>query len=43
MITIQQLEKKYNNHIVLNVPDLKIESGEFLGIVGNNGAGKPLC
>ncbi|MBN8837699.1 MAG: ABC transporter ATP-binding protein [Sphingobacteriia bacterium] len=40
MIIIQQLEKKYNNRIVLSIPELKIGSGEFLGIVGNNGAGK---
>lgn len=40
MITITQLEKKYNDRVVLSIPTLKIDSGEFIGIVGNNGAGK---
>lgn len=39
-ISIQQLVKKYNSTIVLDIPSLEINSGELTGIVGNNGAGK---
>ena len=40
MIQIQNLIKAYNKEIVLNIPELTIEKGEILGLVGNNGAGK---
>lgn len=40
MIQIQNLIKAYNKEIVLNIPELIIEKGEILGLVGNNGAGK---
>lgn len=39
-IKIQNLTKVYGNSTVLNIPDLKIKSGEVIGLVGNNGAGK---
>jgi ABC-2 type transport system ATP-binding protein len=39
-IEIQQLHKKYQDKLVLCVPELVIASGELFGLVGNNGAGK---
>ncbi len=39
-IQITNLQKKYNNTTVLNIPQLQINPGELTGIVGNNGAGK---
>ncbi|GAB2971870.1 ABC transporter ATP-binding protein [Mucilaginibacter puniceus] len=40
MITIKDLKKVYNNVVVVNVPELNINKGESVGLVGNNGAGK---
>ena len=40
MIETSNLQKEYNEIIVLNLPDLKIGQGESFGLVGNNGAGK---
>jgi len=40
MIIIKNLEKWYRNFRALEIDELIIEQGEFLGIVGNNGAGK---
>ena len=40
MIQVENLQKKYNNVIVLNLPALQISKGEMFGLVGNNGAGK---
>jgi ABC-2 type transport system ATP-binding protein len=40
MIEVNNLTKVYNNTKVLNINQLKIESGESFGLVGNNGAGK---
>ena len=36
---LNDLIKKYGS-FQLNIPDLKIRSGEIFGLVGNNGAGK---
>ncbi len=40
MITIQGIQKKYGNNIVLSIDHLGIKAGECFGLVGNNGAGK---
>lgn len=40
MIKIENLSKAYDEKEVLNIPELTIEKGEILGVVGNNGAGK---
>lgn len=40
MIYVESLKKQYANTIVLDIPSLQIESGECIGLVGNNGAGK---
>lgn len=40
MIEINNLSKKYEDKIVLNVEDLSVNKGEHFGLVGNNGAGK---
>jgi ABC-2 type transport system ATP-binding protein len=40
MITINNLQKKYNDKVVLTIPQLTIQQGESVGLVGNNGAGK---
>ncbi|MCF6356367.1 MAG: ATP-binding cassette domain-containing protein [Draconibacterium sp.] len=40
MIQTINLQKAYNGTTVLDLPELKIESGEVFGLVGNNGAGK---
>ena len=39
-IEARQLTKKYQDSFALCLPHLAIESGEFFGLVGNNGAGK---
>ncbi len=40
MIETFNLTKAYNEQVVLNLPNLKINKGEAFGLVGNNGAGK---
>lgn len=40
MIEIKNLSKKYEDNIVLNIPELFIPKGQSFGLVGNNGAGK---
>ncbi len=40
MIQAINLQKAYSGTTVLDLPELKIESGEVFGLVGNNGAGK---
>ncbi len=40
MIQLNNLSKKYEEAIVLNVDKLSIDKGEHFGLVGNNGAGK---
>lgn len=40
MIEIAQLQKKYGNQTVLDIPSLQIPRQECFGLVGNNGAGK---
>lgn len=39
-IELNNLKKQYNSNVVLDVPTLAIGSGELVGLVGNNGAGK---
>ncbi len=39
-LKIEQLQKKYGDNIVLDIPELTLRSGELVGLVGNNGAGK---
>ncbi|MDB5031151.1 ATP-binding cassette domain-containing protein [Mucilaginibacter sp.] len=40
MIQIKDLKKVYSGVIVVNIPQLEIQKGESIGLVGNNGAGK---
>ncbi|RYG27417.1 MAG: ATP-binding cassette domain-containing protein, partial [Chitinophagaceae bacterium] len=40
MIEVRNLKKTYNGVTVLDIAELNIESGESIGLVGNNGAGK---
>ena len=40
MITVDNLKKVYAGVTVVNVPQLEINKGESVGLVGNNGAGK---
>jgi len=40
IIEVKNLSKVYGKIEVLNIENLKIESGESFGLVGNNGAGK---
>lgn len=40
MIEIKNLKKVYNDVLVVNIPELTIQRGETVGLVGNNGAGK---
>ena len=40
MIEIKNLNKSYNNQIVLNNLSIKIDKGDFISIVGPSGAGK---
>jgi ABC-2 type transport system ATP-binding protein len=40
IINIIDLVKRFNEVEVLNIPQLSIEKGELVGLLGNNGAGK---
>ena len=40
MIEISNLQKVYGQKTALSVDNLRIRTGEFIGLVGNNGAGK---
>ena len=40
MIEAIDLSKKYNGVTVLNIQNLAVSTGESIGLVGNNGAGK---
>jgi ABC-2 type transport system ATP-binding protein len=40
MIQVKDLKKVYSDVIVVNIPELTINRGESVGLVGNNGAGK---
>ncbi|NJB37101.1 MULTISPECIES: ABC transporter ATP-binding protein [Flavobacteriaceae] len=40
MIQAKDLSKTYGEQTVLNIPELTIEKGQSIGLVGNNGAGK---
>jgi ABC-2 type transport system ATP-binding protein len=40
ILEITELKKVYAKKTVVNISDLKITSGETIGLVGNNGAGK---
>lgn len=40
MISISNLSKKYGDQVVLDIPELEMNAGESVGLVGNNGAGK---
>ncbi len=40
MIEIFDLQKVYGKNVALSIDKLKIDKNEFLGLVGNNGAGK---
>ena len=40
MINATNLQKAYSGTTVLDIENLKIEKGDVLGLVGNNGAGK---
>ncbi|MEJ2882534.1 ABC transporter ATP-binding protein [Pedobacter sp. GR22-6] len=40
ILEISQLKKKYGQRTVVDIPELQINAGETIGVVGNNGAGK---
>lgn len=40
MIILKDVIKNYRKQIVLDIPDLKIEENDILGIIGANGSGK---
>ncbi len=40
MITLSHLKKTYGGVTALDIPELTIEAGQVVGLVGNNGAGK---
>ena len=40
MITINHLKKAFGNTVACDIPELTINDGDILGLVGNNGAGK---
>jgi ABC-2 type transport system ATP-binding protein len=40
MIEIFELQKVYGTHVVLSIDKLQISKNDFIGLVGNNGAGK---
>jgi ABC-2 type transport system ATP-binding protein len=40
MITVNNLAKAYGGKLAVNIDSLRIDEGEMIGLVGNNGAGK---
>jgi len=40
IVEIKDLKKVYAGRTVVNIPELQINEGETIGLVGNNGAGK---
>ena len=40
MITLSNLKKQFGETIACDIPELTINDGDILGLVGNNGAGK---
>lgn len=40
MVLIAELKKYYHQHLVLDIPNLKLEAGKIHLIAGDNGAGK---
>lgn len=40
MIKIENLKKQFGETIACDIPELTINNGDILGLVGNNGAGK---
>ncbi len=40
-IKIEKLKKIYGQNTVIDIPELTLHKGELVGLVGNNGAGKP--
>jgi len=40
ILEVKNLQKVYGDKTVVNIQDLRIEAGETVGLVGNNGAGK---
>ena len=40
MITIRNLKKAFGETVACDIPELTINDGDILGLVGNNGAGK---
>ena len=40
MKEVKNIKKAYNGRTVVNIPELVINQGETVGLVGNNGAGK---
>lgn len=42
-ITIEQLKKNFGAKVAADIENYTIQSGDMLGLVGNNGAGKQPC
>lgn len=40
MIHISNITKQFGDNTVVSIPELSIQQGEIIGLVGNNGAGK---
>ncbi len=40
MLTVNNIGKVYNGKIAVDISELHIETGEIIGLAGNNGAGK---
>jgi ABC-2 type transport system ATP-binding protein len=40
ILEIKNLKKTYGGRTVVDIPELQIQAGETIGLVGNNGAGK---
>lgn len=40
MIHIEALQKQFGEKIAIDIPQLHVEAGSLVGVVGNNGAGK---
>ena len=40
MFELKNIKKLYNNHLILDDVNIKVETGEIVGLIGKSGAGK---
>ena len=39
-ISFSQVQKSFHKNLILDIPDFQVGAGDFISVVGGNGAGK---